>query len=94
MHPRKRLFLIIGVSFIVVMTVGFALRVVTKVADDQWLDTYYSGTYVPWTYGSAFIVMTLGLIVLLVGGVAHLHRWRVRRRSERDASSVQPLPPE
>ena len=77
---RNRVLLIIGSVFVIVAMLGFGIRVTGKVAAGNWLEPYLSWTFVPWNYGSAFVLLTVMLLGLLVGGIARFVGWLAKRR--------------
>jgi hypothetical protein len=60
---------------------GFALRVIQKVLDGGWLETYRSARLIPWTYGSSFVLLIFLIVAALVAGIIRLVHWlRYRER--------------
>ena len=63
---------IVGFVLTGLALLSFALRVTYKVATGHSLDTYYSATFVQWTYGGAFVMLVVGLVAAIVAGVMRL----------------------
>jgi hypothetical protein len=60
---------------------GFALRVVQKALDGHWLETYRSARLIPWSYGSAFVMLIFVTLAALVAEIIRLVHWlRYRER--------------
>jgi hypothetical protein len=78
---QNRAFRFVAYSMAGLALLAFALRVVQKVSNGQWLETYHSAKLIRWTYGSSFVLLVFLLLAAIVAGVIRLVYW-LRERSE------------
>ena len=89
MAPRRKLvFRAVGGTLVAIAILGLVLRLISKVAAGQSLDTYRSGTLVQWTYGAALTALAVLVGAVIVALSIRCISWfRTRRELSRLAQA-------